>query len=138
MQCPNCGQENPDGMKFCGDCGAPFKQRCPQCGFDNLPRFKFCGECGSPLALRPSPSQTADSRLRTPDSPSPRPPLATHPNISSNVSVPSKQRRKPEGPQTGSARPLLLSLLTSRTLWGSSKTSIPKRRAPLSIPLYSS
>jgi class 3 adenylate cyclase len=36
-------------MKFCGECGAPLKNRCPQCGFDNPPRFKFCGECGTPL-----------------------------------------------------------------------------------------
>ena len=49
MQCPSCRQDNPEGMKFCGECGTPFKHRCPQCGFDNLPRFKFCGECGTPL-----------------------------------------------------------------------------------------
>src|SRR5712691_7233883 len=79
MQCPSCGQDNPEGMKFCGECGAPFKHRCPQCGFDNLPRFKFCGECGSPLALRPSVSQTSDSGLRTPDSPSPQPPISYTP-----------------------------------------------------------
>jgi class 3 adenylate cyclase len=36
-------------MKFCGECGSPFKQRCPQCSFENPPQFKFCGECGTPL-----------------------------------------------------------------------------------------
>jgi hypothetical protein len=36
-------------MKFCGGCGAQFKQRCPQCSFENPPQFKFCGECGTPL-----------------------------------------------------------------------------------------
>jgi predicted ATPase len=63
-------------MKFCGECGTPFKNRCPQCGFENPPRFKFCGECGSPLALRPSASQTSDAGLRTPDSSSPQPPVS--------------------------------------------------------------
>src|SRR5712692_275716 len=79
MQCPSCGQDNPEGMKFCGECGAPFKNRCPQCGFENLPRFKFCGECGSPLALRPSAFQTSDSGLRTPGSPSPQSPASYTP-----------------------------------------------------------
>ena len=79
MQCPSCGLDNPEGMKFCGECGAPFKYRCPQCGFDNPPRFKFCGECGAPLTARPVASQTSDSGLRTPDSPSPQPPISYTP-----------------------------------------------------------
>ncbi len=49
MQCSNCGFENPSGMNFCGECGAPLPQRCARCGFDNPPRFKFCGQCGEPL-----------------------------------------------------------------------------------------
>jgi len=24
MKCPNCGAENPEGKKFCGDCGSPL------------------------------------------------------------------------------------------------------------------
>src|SRR5712692_5133811 len=79
MHCPSCGQDNPEGMKFCGECGAPFKNRCPQCGFENLPRIKFCGACGAPLALRSSVSQTADAGLRTPDSPSSQPPVSYTP-----------------------------------------------------------
>jgi uncharacterized membrane protein YvbJ len=49
MHCTSCGCENPDGAKFCIDCGAPLKNRCPSCGYENLPRAKFCAECGSPL-----------------------------------------------------------------------------------------
>jgi hypothetical protein len=43
MQCPRCGQENPEGMKFCGECGSALKRRCTQCRFENPPRFKFQG-----------------------------------------------------------------------------------------------
>ncbi|MGC1343915.1 MAG: adenylate/guanylate cyclase domain-containing protein [Candidatus Binataceae bacterium] len=49
MQCAACGDENPAGMKFCGNCAAPLRNRCPRCGFDNPQTFKFCGECAAPL-----------------------------------------------------------------------------------------
>src|SRR5215475_2510247 len=67
MRCPSCGFDNPEGMKFCGECAAPLQNRCPQCGFDNPPRFKFCGECAAPLA-RQSKVQGSKSELRTPNS----------------------------------------------------------------------
>src|SRR5262249_14599293 len=50
MRCPSCGFDNPEGMKFCGECAAPLQNRCPQCGFENPPRFKFCGNCAAPLS----------------------------------------------------------------------------------------
>ena len=49
MQCSKCGFENPEGMKFCGECGDPLKNLCPSCGFDNPHGFKFCGGCGISL-----------------------------------------------------------------------------------------
>jgi hypothetical protein len=49
MRCPNCHSENPDGKKFCSECGAGLLGRCPQCGADNAPAAKFCGECGASL-----------------------------------------------------------------------------------------
>ena len=56
MQCLNCGFDNPTGMKFCGECGAPLKNICSQCGFENPLNFKFCGQCGASLtAYRPAP-----------------------------------------------------------------------------------
>src|SRR5215471_5104791 len=54
MHCPSCGFENPEGMKFCGECATSLRRRCPQCGLENTPGFKFCGECATPLAERPS------------------------------------------------------------------------------------
>jgi hypothetical protein len=49
MQCPSCGFANPEGMKFCGECGIALQNLCPQCGFENPLQFKFCGECGTSL-----------------------------------------------------------------------------------------
>src|SRR5215813_104354 len=62
MRCASCGFENPEGMKFCGECGVPFKRRCPQCGFENPSQFKFCGECGTSLGAQPSPSSQRDQQ----------------------------------------------------------------------------
>jgi predicted ATPase/class 3 adenylate cyclase len=49
MKCPKCRFENPEGMKFCGECGAKLEYLCPKCSFSNPPNFKFCGECGHDL-----------------------------------------------------------------------------------------
>jgi class 3 adenylate cyclase/tetratricopeptide (TPR) repeat protein len=68
MRCPSCGFENPEGMKFCGECGASLTGRCLQCGFANPPRFKFCGDCGAPLSI---PAQALSPALVLPPSPGP-------------------------------------------------------------------
>src|SRR5262245_33096543 len=49
MRCPSCGFDNPEGLKFCGECGTPVTALCPGCGFSNPPQFKFCGDCGASL-----------------------------------------------------------------------------------------
>src|SRR3989442_2902465 len=54
MRCASCGFENPEGIKFCGECATPLKRRCPRCGVENPPGFKFCGECATPLTERPA------------------------------------------------------------------------------------
>jgi class 3 adenylate cyclase/predicted ATPase len=50
MPCSKCGFENPDGMKFCNECGSPLGGQCPNCNFENPSGSKFCGECGTPLS----------------------------------------------------------------------------------------
>jgi len=51
--CPSCGTVNPDGVKFCQECGAklgaPAKMFCQQCGAENPPGTKFCGSCGAKM-----------------------------------------------------------------------------------------
>ena len=49
MNCPSCGTENPEGKKFCGDCGNQLALACPACGSPNPPDKRFCSECGAKL-----------------------------------------------------------------------------------------
>src|SRR5688500_1937651 len=49
MHCLQCNHDNPDGAKFCGECGAKLERLCPNCGKSNPPINKFCYECGQRL-----------------------------------------------------------------------------------------
>jgi len=53
VRCAKCGAENPEGLKFCDQCAAPFKRLCAKCGFENSPNARFCGECAAPLKSSP-------------------------------------------------------------------------------------
>src|SRR5437899_1486584 len=50
MRCTSCGCENPEGMKFCEECGTMLVRACPSCGQQVRPTAKFCGACGTTLA----------------------------------------------------------------------------------------
>jgi class 3 adenylate cyclase len=69
MRSPSCGFENPEGMKFCGQCATPLQRRCPHCGFENPPGFTFCGDCGrlltepSSAAIPPQPDAQTEQVL---------------------------------------------------------------------------
>ncbi|HWQ58858.1 MAG TPA: zinc ribbon domain-containing protein [Clostridia bacterium] len=49
--CPSCGMRNPDGVKFCQECGSKLGviSACPSCGAKIAPGVRFCGECGARL-----------------------------------------------------------------------------------------
>jgi membrane protease subunit (stomatin/prohibitin family) len=50
--CPSCGAQNPEGNKFCAQCGdsmQPKGAKCPSCGTDNPPSNKFCSNCGKSM-----------------------------------------------------------------------------------------
>jgi hypothetical protein len=49
MQCPKCQFENPEGIKFCGQCGVKLERICSSCNSSNPPNFRFCGQCGQKL-----------------------------------------------------------------------------------------
>ena len=57
MSCPSCGADNPEGAKFCNECGVSLLRVCSACGTTNAPGAKFCSECGGtlPLAAAPAP-----------------------------------------------------------------------------------
>jgi membrane protease subunit (stomatin/prohibitin family) len=51
--CPNCGQRNPLGNKFCGGCGKELSAKkmvkCTNCGADVPEGNTFCGNCGNTM-----------------------------------------------------------------------------------------
>jgi class 3 adenylate cyclase/tetratricopeptide (TPR) repeat protein len=72
MRCPACHHDNPDAVKFCGECGTRLEARCPGCGASNPPANKFCHDCGE--SLRTSQRQLTGPPLAGP--PLAGPPLA--------------------------------------------------------------
>ena len=69
MTCLKCGNEVPEGKKFCGKCGtklevAPVVNNatniCAKCGAELTPGKKFCGKCGTPVAAAPSAEKEAE------------------------------------------------------------------------------
>lgn len=50
-RCPSCGHQNPEGTKFCQECGqalgAAAAKHCVSCGAEMAPGVRFCGECGA-------------------------------------------------------------------------------------------
>jgi hypothetical protein len=52
LACPSCGYQNPEGVKFCQECGTKLgsgAELCPSCGQENPPGTRFCGGCGAKI-----------------------------------------------------------------------------------------
>src|SRR5215203_5069523 len=75
-KCESCGGDNPEGMRFCGHCGAQAVTAwaCGSCGGENPAGMKFCGHCGAsaeaaeraPAARAPAePDQDVAETLRS-------------------------------------------------------------------------
>lgn len=51
MYCPKCESENPDGARFCVNCGTSLETEhgfpCQSCGTDLPPSAQFCFSCGT-------------------------------------------------------------------------------------------
>jgi class 3 adenylate cyclase/tetratricopeptide (TPR) repeat protein len=54
MKCSGCGSENPEGSRFCNECGSKLDLACSQCGTPNPPSSKFCNQCGHNLTSSPA------------------------------------------------------------------------------------
>jgi len=55
MKCPKCQFENPDGSKFCLECGLNLDLKCPHCGKELPSAAKFCNTCGHKIEQPPEP-----------------------------------------------------------------------------------
>ncbi len=65
MQCANCPHNNPEGARFCAQCGANLGFACRSCGAAVVAGQKFCSGCGQPLAAaEPGARPAADSGER--------------------------------------------------------------------------
>ncbi|MDX6411689.1 MAG: hypothetical protein QOE91_1205, partial [Gaiellaceae bacterium] len=60
--CGSCGGENPEGMRFCGQCGAEANAPwlCNACDGENAAATRFCGHCG---ARRSEPAQAPPQEI---------------------------------------------------------------------------
>ena len=67
MPCPRCQTVNPEGAKFCQNCGQALQRKCPNCGTMNAPEAKFCMNCGWNLAPTASPVAPAAPPTRPVD-----------------------------------------------------------------------
>ena len=63
MNCPTCNGANPNGAKFCNNCGTRLPAGCPNCGHANQPGSKFCNNCG--FKLRGYVGRAAAAQRRT-------------------------------------------------------------------------
>ncbi|MFI5374606.1 MAG: AAA family ATPase [Candidatus Rokuibacteriota bacterium] len=68
MTCLRCRTANPQGAKFCLECGAPLKARCEACGAPLPAAARFCLECAHPVGGAPA----GGPRFASPGSYTPR------------------------------------------------------------------
>jgi hypothetical protein len=56
MYYQSCGVENPEGLKFCRECGHPLRVRRARSDCPNQPQVRFWSASGTPLtAQNPAP-----------------------------------------------------------------------------------
>jgi tetratricopeptide (TPR) repeat protein len=64
MKCQKCQSDNPEGVKFCGECGQLLQSQltCPSCGHRNPGSVRFCHDCGHTL-VEPAPETPAPTQM---------------------------------------------------------------------------
>ena len=73
---PSCGFENPEGLKFCEECGTRSRTSLSELWQLRIaPQAKFCGECGTTLgaAGKPAPAKSRKRKGTTSARKAPRP-----------------------------------------------------------------
>src|SRR5262249_29917679 len=95
MRCASCEFENPEGLKFCEECGTQLLRVCPSCGQPVRPTAKFCGECGTTLhaAGKPASAKGRKPKGAKISARGPRPQARPTPTRS-QVAAPEAERRQ--------------------------------------------
>jgi class 3 adenylate cyclase/tetratricopeptide (TPR) repeat protein len=73
MKCPNCDTQNPDGARFCFNCGNELSLKCSNCDTSLPAGAKFCFKCGQSTVGEPKDQLAAATVV------SPAPPAVTRP-----------------------------------------------------------
>lgn len=61
MRCSKCSASNPEGARFCIQCGASLGRACPACGAAAAAAAQgFCAACGHALAAEAAPKAAVD------------------------------------------------------------------------------
>jgi len=63
MHCLHCQTENPDGFRFCLNCGIALGQRCDNCQTDLPAGARFCVNCGQPVSASTAADDARLTRL---------------------------------------------------------------------------
>ncbi len=59
QRCSSCTTENPEGARFCMNCGSALARPCEVCGAENPPEARFCMNCGAARKDSTEPSRPA-------------------------------------------------------------------------------
>src|SRR5262249_10262342 len=95
MRCLKCGGENPEGAKFCIECGGPLHSRGPGCGEENPPQAKFCAACGTGLGPGGKPAPVTRRKGKGTKTPERAPHPKTRPTPTrSQGAAPEAERRQ--------------------------------------------
>src|SRR5262245_34983393 len=95
MRCASCGFENPEGKKFCEECGAKLVHVCPSWGAEDRPTAKCCAGWGTTLEAA-STLLPAKSRQRkgSPGTKKARRPAASPATTKPRPTTPEAERRQ--------------------------------------------
>ena len=63
MHCPRCDHENPEGSRFCLQCGAGLGLSCAACGGALPAGARFCNQCGASTDAGASPDSVERSPI---------------------------------------------------------------------------
>jgi predicted ATPase/class 3 adenylate cyclase len=86
MDCPNCATQNPDGARFCFNCGNSLILACNNCDTELPTGAKFCFNCGTPTTagdptIVGDPTTAGDpTETTTPTEPEPTQPSQPEPS----------------------------------------------------------